>query len=558
MGFDYKYVEKLRPGENQYDGIYDLDKDTIVEARYIPSKTMPGNPFIEALPAPWSMREIMQNYTHPISIPTEEELAEMDEYEREDNIDILLDTFRVQLPFHAIVEKQFHRALIRSYNKRRVVEDQMVDVKLHVEGKEIISHNKLKVKHMSDPVGGFTLLGSGGCGKSTGVNMMLSHYPQTIVHAKDTWQRTYQIVYLLVQCTPNSNFSKLYENIGEAIDDALCNFNPVYKNLFQKGGLGEKYNLLKELVMKFNIGCLILDEIELMDVRSNRESSLEALLTLTNETGVAISVIGTLDAYKNLFFKARTARRMGVSIIASRYCAERERFGLIASMLTLYQWGNGPTEYTKELIDALFDASNGVISDLVEIYKLIQKDRVRLIPSIDDTAAEKQTKKRKKFDITPEYIHKKSLEYYELLQQARALEKDPTKDNSVKRISEEIQRLNTAAEAAEIAQMEKRYDEVMADDTYRQMVVKRENVKLCIKNLGLHFNENYVDRAFSITLKSKGLDAGVDELTAATIAYLQEKQEQRRSKTKPAVVKTKFDISALQEALKENNENTPT
>ena len=188
----------------------------------------------------------------------------------------------------------------------------------------------------------------------------------------------------------------------------------------------------------------------------------------------------------------------------------------------MYQWGNGPTEYTKELIDALFDASNGVISDLVEIYKLIQKDRVRLIPSIDDTAAEKQTKKRKKFDITPEYIHKKSLEYYELLQQARALEKDPTKDNSVKRISEEIQRLNTAAEAAEIAQMEKRYDEVMADDTYRQMVVKRENVKLCIKNLGLHFNE------------------------------------QRRSKTKPAVVKTKFDISALQEALKENNENTPT
>lgn len=106
--------------------------------------------------------------------------------------------------------------------------------------------------------------------------------------------------------------------------------------------------------------------------------------------------------------------------------------------------------------------------------------------------------------------------------------------------------------------MEKRYDEVMADDTYRQMVVKRENVKLCIKNLGLHFNENYVDRAFGITLKSKGLDAGVDELTAATIAYLQEKQEQRRSKTKPAVVKTKFDISALQEALKENNENTPT
>ena len=82
MGFTYEYAEGLKPGENQYDGLYDLDEENIVEARYIPSKTTPGNPFIEALPAPWSMREIMQNYTHPIDIPSQDELSEMDEYEK--------------------------------------------------------------------------------------------------------------------------------------------------------------------------------------------------------------------------------------------------------------------------------------------------------------------------------------------------------------------------------------------------------------------------------------------------------------------------------------------
>lgn len=359
-----------------------------------------------------------------------------------------------------------------------------------------------------------------------------------------------------MQCTANSNFSKLYENIGEAIDKALNNFNPIYKALFQRGRLGEKYNLLKELVMKFNIGCIILDEIELMDVKSNKESSLQALLTLTNETGVAISVIGTMDAYKNLFFNARTARRMGVSVIASRYCMDRNRFGMIAEILTSYQWGNTPVAYNKEMIDALFEASHGVISDLVEIYKLIQKDRVRLIPSIDDTAAERKKKESKTIHITPEYIRKKASDYYEILQQARSLEADPTVDDGLKTITEEILRLNTASEISDIVKMEKRYDEIMADNSYRQMIDLRENVKIIIRNLKMNYHEGAIDRAFGIAVKSKGLYAGVDKLTAATIAYLQEKQLEKTKSKKNTITKTTFDISVLQKALQENNETT--
>lgn len=118
MGFTYPYVEDLRPGENQYDALYDLDQDTIVDAVYIHSENAPGNPYIEALPKPWSIKEIAQNYNQPIRVPTVEQLLEMDEYDRDDNIDIGLDEFRVNLPFHATVEKQFHRALVRSYAKR--------------------------------------------------------------------------------------------------------------------------------------------------------------------------------------------------------------------------------------------------------------------------------------------------------------------------------------------------------------------------------------------------------------------------------------------------------
>ena len=37
MGFEYTYAENLKPGENQYDALYDLDEDTIVDAIYIHS-----------------------------------------------------------------------------------------------------------------------------------------------------------------------------------------------------------------------------------------------------------------------------------------------------------------------------------------------------------------------------------------------------------------------------------------------------------------------------------------------------------------------------------------
>ena len=308
MKTEYEYVSDLRPGESQYDGLYDLGMDSIVEARYVKSKIEPGNPFVEALPEAWTIETVTKNYNRAIDVPTPEELMEMDEYEREDNVDILLDDFRLQLPFHAIVEKEFHRALIRSYHRRKTIEDRDIDVRLTVNNHKLTTHNQMIVRNMSEAVAGFTLLGNSGCGKSTGTNMMLSHYPQTIIHHKNTWRRSYQIVYLLVSCTQNSNTSQLYENIGEAIDRALGNFNPVYQQEFRKGSLGDKYGLLKKLVKQFSIGCLILDEIELLDIRSTKPGSLEAFLTLANETGIALAIIGTMDAYNDLFLKARTAR----------------------------------------------------------------------------------------------------------------------------------------------------------------------------------------------------------------------------------------------------------
>lgn len=129
-----------------------------------------------------------------------------------------------------------------------------------------------------------------------------------------------------------------------------------------------------------------------------------------------------------MIHKTRVTRRFGMSIIASRYCADRKRFGNIAKILTVYQWGDVFDEYTEEMIDVLFETSNGIISDLINIYKLIQKDKVRLLPDPFDTKKEIEEKKKKKLDVNPDYIRKKASDYYEILQRARSYDRDPHKD----------------------------------------------------------------------------------------------------------------------------------
>lgn len=121
-----------------------------------------------------------------------------------------------------------------------------------------------------------------------------------------------QITYIVVPYVPNSNFRLLYTQIGEAIDFVLGNAEPCYERLISKQrNLGDMQMKVCELIEKFSIGTIVLDEIQLVNFKSNRENTYEALLSIVNKTKVALSVVGTEDAYNLLFSKLRNARRSG-------------------------------------------------------------------------------------------------------------------------------------------------------------------------------------------------------------------------------------------------------
>ena len=88
----------------------------------------------------------------------------------------------------------------------------------------------------------------------------------------------------------------------------------------------------------FAIGCIIFDEIQLLDFSGQKESTYESLLTVVNKTKVAIMAVGTEDAYSKMFPNLRMSRRTGAFIEANAYCENKQYFATIVSNLMKFQW----------------------------------------------------------------------------------------------------------------------------------------------------------------------------------------------------------------------------
>lgn len=362
----YEYYPSI-PG-HQYDDLL-LGISTSVDARYTESKLLAfrGNPFIEALPFPRSQEEVYTAYLKPI--PYDRTLVgKLSPEEIEMNLDALKE-LRFPLPFHHELEVTFYNILTASYRSRRSKFNINPTSHIVADGQITEIYHQLLGNPASAANTGLALLGYSGCGKSSSLEILLSHYPQVIYHYDEHGGRYPQIVYLAVNCIPNSNFSALYSRIGEAIDRALDLEESIYQHMVDsQRSLGAKSTCIRRLIEIFSIGAIILDEIQLIDFNTTKENSFESLLLLTNETKVAFVVVGTEDAYSKMFKEPRTARRIGEIINGNAYCENRAYFSRMLQMLFRYQWFQEHILLTSEVAEALYELSHGIIYFLIKSY----------------------------------------------------------------------------------------------------------------------------------------------------------------------------------------------
>lgn len=181
--------------------------------------------------------------------------------------------------------------------------------------------------------------------------------------------------------------SAFYSNIGKAVDTAIGYTYPAFqKRIDQVRSLGEKLNIVINIIERFNIGLIIFDEIQmfLTSKNSNHErvnvktESFQAITTIMNSTGVSIGVIGTEIAYRLIFEdQIYQNRRLGKTIYADSYCSNQSTFMRILNALIDYQWTNvkiTKEDLTPDLLKAFMDCTHGIIDLIVGLYSALQHE----------------------------------------------------------------------------------------------------------------------------------------------------------------------------------------
>lgn len=502
-----KYVH-LEDGERQYDD-YDLTETNIVPARYVKSKISfdNGNMFIEALPRPREgVKEIFEAYNREIIQFSEEDKKSMKLYEKFSAVS-LLRQLRFPLPFHQVLEDETYMAILNSYRNRSLSIGKSAD--------GLRDCGKLIGKDGAATNAGFSLLGYSGCGKSSALEILFSNYPHVIQHTLDDGTVLSQIVYLVVNCSANSNFSALYVAIGTAIDKALGYTEPVYERVVTRvRTLGEKADKVRELIERFAIGIIVFDEIQLIDFKTTKENSIESLMTLANKTKVAMGVVGTEDAFDLMFNKLRTGRRFGESIIGHEYCNNYKYFANICSALFNYQWFDQHVELTEELAQALYKYSRGIVDELIGIYIFMQIDYL---------------KAKTKPKVNAEYVLKTVQKHYPGLQQLLENLDDPVSEarraKLVKDGNAEMVHL-----LEEASKLQAQQAELIIKEQHDPAVQNNKKVLMDIVESIMDITEEYdMATIMAVAAKVIGLksnaNASVKELKKKTFERLQQQKD---------------------------------
>ena len=526
----YSYF-RYENGVSQYDD-YNLKQQKIVSAKYVPAKVAldKGNPYIEALPYPRSENMIMRAYTKILPDYSYDKIKSLSKLDKMLQVGSLR-SIRFPLPFHRTLELNFYTALLTSYRARAQIYSDAVSLEYTTNNQINSSSYVLMGDSGTATNAGFSLIGYSGCGKSSAIEILVSHYPQVIIHNDGNGGYFPQITYLVVNCVPNSNFAALYQSIGEAIDKAFGNIIPVYATeIGRAGGLGKKADKVREYIERFAIGIIIFDEIQLIDFQHTKENTFDSLLALANRTKVAIAVVGTEEAREKMFKELRTARRVGTIINGNHYCESIEFFRFLVKNLLQYQWFDKTIELTDELVDALYDETKGIVDQLIGIYSCMNYDYLD---------------KKKRPNVNGDYVHAIAKTYYPGIQNILSALKIGSNESQLAEIRDNAELY--VQELLDKVRQEQETERVLVSgqDSFSEAIA----LKKVISNITALYDEfsvTQIEDAYNKIMKRKS-SACKSERQISRLIIESLKKEPKRKKSKSNI--EPMDISQMKNFL---------
>jgi len=357
-----KRMEKLMKLNNdEYAFVAQYREQEVVDYR--------GNPLIEALPPILSIEEAFQ------------QLEYLPEYnEKEINLSahhrfhslIRLTRFYQPTEKTLELEAKFSRLLRGGYVYRnpnsKTHAETLIELHRRLENNEPLG----LPPNISKTASSLCMIGFSGIGKTTALERVLSFYPQAIVHPYPL--NIVQLPWIKLNCPNDGSPKTLCLDFFIKIDEIL---GTTYFKDYGKKGDSLSFLIIRvgQLARAHCLGVLIIDEIQhLLTAKDEVSSSMmNFLVTLVNEIGIPIMLIGTTKAKDLLQINFRQARRAGGhgEIIWGQMKNE-DNWEILMTSMWEYQWIKKRTPLTKEWIDALHDESQGIVDIAVKLFLLAQ------------------------------------------------------------------------------------------------------------------------------------------------------------------------------------------
>lgn len=401
-----KYIDSLRLEyrdlkENGYlyDDI-DLEANDIVDAQYARVHGYEGNPDICALPFARNIEKISdENYIIPSELSSFYE-GEFVPQHNNDWVSLIAATRRLRVPFPYQVELEatVYSALKEVYASRKIsVETRDIEIEGAGAGQKV----SLKYRSMTPCVipnpPGFCLLATSGHGKSASIELMSRHFPKAIRH-----DGYIQIPILYLTAFGNRNVTELLKSAARKIDQILDSGQAYQKQVEKLKSPAAIAEQLVRWIQTFHIGMIIIDEIQYLEFGKTSDSgsgpnTFANIIHVTEESGVALGVIGNVDAMTHWRSVLRDMRRLEVhKIYIDTLSADSEFTERVVRSFWKYQVFREKVELRESMCRALIEESCGSIDLLALLIMAVEHEAIFSTPKVDINAdfIKKVAKKR--------------------------------------------------------------------------------------------------------------------------------------------------------------------
>ena len=337
-----------------------------------------GNPLIEALPPIYLEDEAARRLT--VDPGYHESERELDAHYRSHSIWRLFRYFQ-PIVAHLDIENRISTAIRQGYISRNPATPQYAA--MLAQGAEAVSEQSQCLGDYytgSATSVGFTVIGMSGVGKTTGVQRVLSLYPQVIRHTQYKGEPLFmdQLVWAKLDCPFDGSIKGLCLDFFAYVDRVV---GTDYTRKFSVNRMAVNAALprMAQIANTHCLGLLVIDEIQhLIQAKGDgKEKMLNFFVTLVNTVGVPVVLIGTTKAMEMLQSEFRQARRSSAqgSLFWDRMQNDQSWSVMIRSMWK-YQWLRKQTPLTDELKNVLYEESQGIIDIAVKLYAMAQSKAI--------------------------------------------------------------------------------------------------------------------------------------------------------------------------------------